>query len=543
MAHPTAQKRRSACDRCHSQKLRCLKQPGNGNCDRCLKLGAQCIFSPSMRGFRPPPQVLGRRRGFEEMNSAANTGMEMGTEMSGQVENDMFDSMLVDNWTSNPKSPRLNDTTAGFDEFFLVDENHPFPEDLLQNPTSTTIATTATAMSIDTHDPVPINDPMICHENAPLLYAQSSVGHNENGNGSTESDLPGLGYSSGGSTQPSSGTDRSPNHSKIENSQKKRDRAAFISARSSAVDVTRQLAELSAALAEHVATIPPLSIHESPHICISSPNSNQIDSDTSSDENTTTNGIKTTCLKCYGKGTFSMEQTFNYAENLVALYPQFISSIIQLETPMQSLRMNLNSNSISSPTQMKHNENPPSQKSTSHSTLTSNHKASRAPRLDHASIFLLLSCHHRLLDVWESVINHLQIKTSKNAGRHNADYSRCVKLKIGSYVPSMTSAVSMYMTLFIGLAEKLAEHANGLADKVAEVVSSSSPMPPNNPVENQDINEMTGGQPHKTPSQISSATYLDPTVMACQSLRASASDMVKLICNIQQQMLQQSQSS
>lgn len=39
-------RRRSACDRCHSQKLRCPKRQGAVVCDRCVKAGASCIYSP-----------------------------------------------------------------------------------------------------------------------------------------------------------------------------------------------------------------------------------------------------------------------------------------------------------------------------------------------------------------------------------------------------------------------------------------------------------------------------------------------------------------
>lgn len=37
---------RSACDRCHAQKLRCAKQSGSLVCTRCSKAGARCIYSP-----------------------------------------------------------------------------------------------------------------------------------------------------------------------------------------------------------------------------------------------------------------------------------------------------------------------------------------------------------------------------------------------------------------------------------------------------------------------------------------------------------------
>ncbi|KAI1451847.1 hypothetical protein F4805DRAFT_70735 [Annulohypoxylon moriforme] len=43
---------RSSCDRCHSQKLKCPKEPGVATCTRCFKAGTPCIFSPAGLGTR-----------------------------------------------------------------------------------------------------------------------------------------------------------------------------------------------------------------------------------------------------------------------------------------------------------------------------------------------------------------------------------------------------------------------------------------------------------------------------------------------------------
>ncbi|KAI3340194.1 hypothetical protein F4824DRAFT_437512 [Ustulina deusta] len=43
---------RSSCDRCHAQKLKCPKEPGSTICSRCLKAGANCIFSPAGPAWR-----------------------------------------------------------------------------------------------------------------------------------------------------------------------------------------------------------------------------------------------------------------------------------------------------------------------------------------------------------------------------------------------------------------------------------------------------------------------------------------------------------
>ena len=53
---------RSACDRCRSHKLRCSGQSKEDGCARCLKSGVQCVFSPSMRGFRPSSDIRQRSK-------------------------------------------------------------------------------------------------------------------------------------------------------------------------------------------------------------------------------------------------------------------------------------------------------------------------------------------------------------------------------------------------------------------------------------------------------------------------------------------------
>ncbi len=51
-ASKTNVRQRLACDRCHSQKLRCIKRPGSHVCHRCISAGTQCVFGPCMRSLR-----------------------------------------------------------------------------------------------------------------------------------------------------------------------------------------------------------------------------------------------------------------------------------------------------------------------------------------------------------------------------------------------------------------------------------------------------------------------------------------------------------
>ncbi|KAF2865946.1 hypothetical protein BDV95DRAFT_599321 [Massariosphaeria phaeospora] len=48
-------RRRWACDRCHAQKLRCLRtiNPQEGDCDRCVRVAAKCGYSPPGKMGRP----------------------------------------------------------------------------------------------------------------------------------------------------------------------------------------------------------------------------------------------------------------------------------------------------------------------------------------------------------------------------------------------------------------------------------------------------------------------------------------------------------
>ena len=48
--------RRLACDRCHTQKLRCTKGEENEACVRCHRLKKDCVWSPPGRSGRPGVQ-------------------------------------------------------------------------------------------------------------------------------------------------------------------------------------------------------------------------------------------------------------------------------------------------------------------------------------------------------------------------------------------------------------------------------------------------------------------------------------------------------
>jgi hypothetical protein len=51
---PPTTAKRTACDRCHALKNRCIKSDDDqGSCDRCMRLQVECIYSPPLRVGRP----------------------------------------------------------------------------------------------------------------------------------------------------------------------------------------------------------------------------------------------------------------------------------------------------------------------------------------------------------------------------------------------------------------------------------------------------------------------------------------------------------
>lgn len=53
--------KRAACDRCHGQKMRCIREPTKSSCHRCLAAGALCVFSMARKAGRPPTRHQGMK--------------------------------------------------------------------------------------------------------------------------------------------------------------------------------------------------------------------------------------------------------------------------------------------------------------------------------------------------------------------------------------------------------------------------------------------------------------------------------------------------
>ncbi|PGH03574.1 hypothetical protein GX51_04000 [Blastomyces parvus] len=80
---------RSACDRCHSHKLRCERQQGDQSCLRCSRAGSPCVYSVRQRRtvLRPPRPRSKRRRTQDDVEDE---------EINSQLENPFGSAVVED---------------------------------------------------------------------------------------------------------------------------------------------------------------------------------------------------------------------------------------------------------------------------------------------------------------------------------------------------------------------------------------------------------------------------------------------------------------
>lgn len=73
---PSNQPKRASCDRCHSQKLRCLRRTANDedSCARCFRQGAKCVYSSPLPKGRPRGNKSTTSRTTQTEQSTFNQG-------------------------------------------------------------------------------------------------------------------------------------------------------------------------------------------------------------------------------------------------------------------------------------------------------------------------------------------------------------------------------------------------------------------------------------------------------------------------------------
>jgi len=200
----------------------------------------------------------------------------------------------------------------------------------------------------------------------------------------------------------------------------------------------RLLSQLSVSLYEHSNTIPPLTIYDTPS---SKPN-----------------GDMTTYSSKY-----KLEDTLKLTQSLIDVYPTFLDTFLQ--QPRAKTQTDWLSGQIVSTdlTEIDHIMD-------SASTLVPE------SALDHSSIHLILSCHLRLICIYETISTHMKCCVRK--GGTSLATSRIVaelpQLKIGSYVPPPSATLPMQMLLFLQFGSQLLRYAAQLTARIEEYEEDTS---------------------------------------------------------------------
>ncbi|RFU34973.1 hypothetical protein B7463_g1368, partial [Scytalidium lignicola] len=195
-----------------------------------------------------------------------------------------------------------------------------------------------------------------------------------------------------------------------------------------------QLSTLSIDLYEHEATIPPYSIHDdysfTKDICDTFP--------------------------------YSVDETFRLTQALVDIYPRFMSKFMKTRLSEQSRAINIGREKFTE-------TGCGFDKSTRGLTSSHNHPDSKKSSVDHPAILLILSCHLRLIEIYEQLFQHMEkcvLDGGIPCGDQSAADGPMQELRIGSYVPPREAAIPMQMLLLIHLAKQLNDHASNLAKQI-----------------------------------------------------------------------------
>jgi hypothetical protein len=210
-------------------------------------------------------------------------------------------------------------------------------------------------------------------------------------------------------------------------------------------DCIRKLSQLSTDLYEHLNTVPPLTIYDPPPTVMGNDRVYQ------STEN----------YQDYSN--YRVDETFRLTQSLVDIYPTFLNAFLPHPVSQSS-----NAGSTWSSDRMSNTHFETTQNSSASSTASS--QARTMQTLDHSSILLILSCHLRLISIYEALFLHM--KTCFNQGGLSMTPQQATldvsPLKIGNFVPPPSAAIPMQFLLLVQFASRLFNYAADLASEIGE---------------------------------------------------------------------------
>ncbi|KAL3471178.1 hypothetical protein BJX99DRAFT_263543 [Aspergillus californicus] len=89
-----SRKTRSACNRCHAQKLRCIRKAGQLQCERCLRLGTLCRFAPRAQRGSKKAAVATLNAQEHASLSTSNSEIDLDNGIDWLMQGDLFPDSL-----------------------------------------------------------------------------------------------------------------------------------------------------------------------------------------------------------------------------------------------------------------------------------------------------------------------------------------------------------------------------------------------------------------------------------------------------------------
>ncbi|KAL2064363.1 hypothetical protein VTL71DRAFT_4857 [Oculimacula yallundae] len=441
-------RRRAACDRCHSQKIRCPRQNGSEICDRCMKARKPCVFAPFRQkkiaggdledvvsGVAFTPQAHDHVLEHSDKVGPGRQKRKRTTESSSRyrfLSISTYTNIGFEDTASYtvPDEPPVQIAGLDTDPLGLdwLPSSYPNPEeptpdiafDNFNFGTSGQYAIDFSTMIAEEPDVFAFTNEVQSRKNTNLdrsLRSTSNLLHGPNFARSTPQ-LSSLGRTqfSWAQAQETKPVDSIPK---------------FI----------RKLSQLNVDLSDHKSTLPPLSIHDDlpPELDTEPPQ----------------------------KDDYVLEDTFRLTQSLIEIYPTFLHLFIN---PMPSSQITTPESEFLGSDTFGSDATPPSDETSSSTSSSPKHA------LDHASILLVISCHLRVIDIFDILFKHMETCISQKGMVKNARQAAlsAPTLSIGTYLPPPSAAVPMQMLLLVQFATQLYDYAVDLASEIPYPQDKSS---------------------------------------------------------------------
>lgn len=427
----TSVRKRSACDRCHGQKLRCIRQPGTEVCARCAKARAECIYSPANRVLRPETKQSHAttntpQQSLDSIPTPAATHIPL-TPMGVAMPNDWF---LGQPFTGNYDDFEMPDLSS-------VNESSSNISSLPSWYNSSTSASSVSSVDKELNLPTDreFNFSTYLEQNVrPELQLTHTIPKVNNHNKST----------------------RVAQHRQLPSSD---------GPLPSMTASVRQLSELSVKLAELVAAIPP--------VCTPPQQ------------------------PCDG---FKISDLYASSQKLLHIYPIFLKNFTQIER-LRTAQTDLRTTKGASPT------------------------VCGIPDL--ASVHLLLSCHHRLMDLYQLMVEYMN--QCINDGflpppDQPVDTACDTNFRIGDFQPTEQIAIVMQFAMITEYARQSHESAEQICDVLESTIGQRVSTAQSSPQSVQDDSSQSCSSYQGTVN-----IQADATITSCRHVKERAAYIHKTL--------------